>query len=199
MSMRILSALAIGMIFGLGIAISGMANPAKVLNFFDIAGTWDPSLVFVMAAALIVTAIGYRIVFPSSPRSKAFFDEATNTISYVVKDPASNACAVIDSGDGHRLRRRPHHLRPRRRDHQAYIEDNGLKLEWLIETHVHADHLSAAPYIQEKLGGKIGIGEQDHHRAGHLRQDLQRRHRIPARRLAVRRLFRMATPTRSAT
>jgi uncharacterized membrane protein YedE/YeeE len=53
----------IGAIFGLGIAISGMANPAKVLNFFDVAGTWDPSLIFVMGGALITTAIGYRLVF----------------------------------------------------------------------------------------------------------------------------------------
>ncbi|MHB1109769.1 MAG: DUF6691 family protein [Devosia sp.] len=52
----------IGLIFGTGIALSGMANPAKVLNFFDIAGTWDPSLAFVMGAALLVTAIGYRFV-----------------------------------------------------------------------------------------------------------------------------------------
>ncbi len=52
----------IGLVFGTGIAISGMANPAKVLNFFDIAGTWDPSLLLVMAAALTVTAIGYRFV-----------------------------------------------------------------------------------------------------------------------------------------
>ncbi len=91
------------------------------------------------------------------PEVKAFFDDDSNTISYVVKDPASNACAVIDSvmdfdyaagrtgfeGADEIIR---------------YIEDNGLKLEWLIETHVHADHLSAAPYIQEKLGGKIGVG-----------------------------------------
>lgn len=53
---------AIGLIFGTGIALSGMANPAKVLNFFDIAGTWDPSLALVMGAALLVTAIGYRFV-----------------------------------------------------------------------------------------------------------------------------------------
>ncbi|GHA18593.1 membrane protein [Devosia pacifica] len=52
-----------GLLFGTGIAISGMANPAKVLNFFDFAGTWDPSLAFVMAGALAVTAIGYRLVF----------------------------------------------------------------------------------------------------------------------------------------
>ncbi len=61
--MKNLSALLIGMIFGLGIAISGMANPAKVLNFFDLAGTWDPSLIFVMGGALVTTMIGYRLVF----------------------------------------------------------------------------------------------------------------------------------------
>ncbi|MCY6381476.1 DUF6691 family protein [Hoeflea prorocentri] len=61
--MRITTALIIGIIFGLGIALSGMANPAKVLNFFDFAGTWDPSLAFVMGGALITTAIGYRFVF----------------------------------------------------------------------------------------------------------------------------------------
>ncbi|MBN9335460.1 YeeE/YedE family protein [Devosia sp.] len=52
----------VGLIFGTGIALSGMANPAKVLNFFDVAGTWDPSLAFVMGGALVVTAIGYRLV-----------------------------------------------------------------------------------------------------------------------------------------
>lgn len=61
--MRILSALVIGLIFGLGISISGMANPAKVLNFFDIFGTWDPSLAFVMAGALAVNIPGYRLAF----------------------------------------------------------------------------------------------------------------------------------------
>lgn len=60
---NVIAALAAGMIFGLGIVLSGMANPAKVLNFFDIAGTWDPSLIFVMGGALITTAIGYRVVF----------------------------------------------------------------------------------------------------------------------------------------
>ncbi len=61
--MRLPTAFLIGLIFGLGITVSGMANPAKVLNFFDIAGTWDPSLAFVMAAALAVTAAGYALVF----------------------------------------------------------------------------------------------------------------------------------------
>ena len=60
---RILSALGAGLVFGLGIAISGMGNPAKVLNFFDLFGTWDPSLVFVMGGALVTTAIGYRMIF----------------------------------------------------------------------------------------------------------------------------------------
>jgi uncharacterized membrane protein YedE/YeeE len=62
-AMKNLAALLIGAIFGIGIAISGMANPAKVINFFDIAGTWDPSLLFVMGGALITAMIGYRIVF----------------------------------------------------------------------------------------------------------------------------------------
>lgn len=53
----------IGVIFGTGIVLSGMANPAKVINFFDVAGAWDPSLAFVMGGALIVTFVGYRIVF----------------------------------------------------------------------------------------------------------------------------------------
>ncbi|MCC0034974.1 MAG: YeeE/YedE family protein [Hoeflea sp.] len=62
----------IGAIFGLGIAISGMANPAKVLNFFDVAGSWDPSLIFVMGGALITTAIGYLVIFGA--RQKPVFD-----------------------------------------------------------------------------------------------------------------------------
>ncbi len=60
--MRHLAAFGTGLIFGLGVTIAGMANPAKVLNFFDIFGAWDPSLAFVMASALAVTAIGYRYV-----------------------------------------------------------------------------------------------------------------------------------------
>ncbi len=59
---RVLVALLIGLVFGTGIALSGMINPAKVLNFFDVAGSWDPSLAFVMGGALAVTAIGYRLV-----------------------------------------------------------------------------------------------------------------------------------------
>jgi uncharacterized membrane protein YedE/YeeE len=61
--MRMFAIYLIGVIFGTGIVLSGMANPAKVINFFDVAGTWDPSLAFVMGGALIVTGIGYRLVF----------------------------------------------------------------------------------------------------------------------------------------
>ncbi|PVB62342.1 DUF6691 family protein [Labrenzia sp. 011] len=61
--MKPLLAFVFGLVFGCGILISGMGNPAKVLNFFDIAGTWDPSLAFVMGGALVVTAIGYSLVF----------------------------------------------------------------------------------------------------------------------------------------
>ena len=92
------------------------------------------------------------------PDVKAFFDPATNTISYVVRDPDSDACAVVDSVmdiDYAAGRITSTHAD----EIIAYIVENELKLGWQIETHVHADHLSAAPYIQEKLGGKIAIGE----------------------------------------
>ena len=92
------------------------------------------------------------------PEVDAFFDEATNTISYIVKDPASDACAIVDSvmDIDYAAGRITH-------DHADMmidrVRDRGLALEWIIETHVHADHLSAAPYIQERLGGRIAIGE----------------------------------------
>ncbi|MBU2983655.1 YeeE/YedE family protein [Lentibacter algarum] len=61
--MKLIFALVTGLVFGAGIAISGMMNPAKVFNFFDVAGTWDPSLAFVMGGAVIITFIGYRLVW----------------------------------------------------------------------------------------------------------------------------------------
>lgn len=70
---RVLFALLAGLLFGTGIAVSGMINPAKVLNFFDVAGTWDPSLAFVMGGAVLVTFIGYRFVLR---RPKPLLDAA---------------------------------------------------------------------------------------------------------------------------
>jgi glyoxylase-like metal-dependent hydrolase (beta-lactamase superfamily II) len=93
------------------------------------------------------------------PEVTPFFDTLTNTVSYVVKDPGSNACAVIDSvmdidyAAGRIAYKSADNI-------IAFITYHGLKLEWLIEIHVHADHLSGAPYIQGKLSGKIGIGER---------------------------------------
>ena len=93
----------------------------------------------------------------TSPIVETFFDEPTNTFSYVVRDPSSKACAVIDSVlDFDYASGRMSHVSADRI--VQYIQGNGLDLQWLIETHVHADHLSAAPYIQKLLGGKIGIG-----------------------------------------
>lgn len=78
--MRLISTYLIGLIFGVGISISGMANPAKVVNFFDIAGTWDPSLAFVMGGALIVAFVGYRLVLARpAPMMQATFALPTNT------------------------------------------------------------------------------------------------------------------------
>ena len=91
------------------------------------------------------------------PDVTAFFDAPTNTFSYVVKDPASSACAVIDSvlDLDYAAGRLAYASADAVIEH---IRDHALDLQWLIETHVHADHLSAAPYIQQKLGGRIGIG-----------------------------------------
>ena len=94
----------------------------------------------------------------AAPDVTGFFDTPTNTISYVVADPATKACAIIDSVLDFDY--------PAGRTSTsaadaiiAFVRHQGLTLDWLIETHVHADHLSAAPYLQQKLGGKIGIGE----------------------------------------
>jgi glyoxylase-like metal-dependent hydrolase (beta-lactamase superfamily II) len=93
------------------------------------------------------------------PTITAFFDETTNTICYVVREPEGRTCAVIDSvldfdyASGRTDTRSADAV-------IAHIRDHGLTLAWVLETHVHADHLSAAPYIQERLGGKIGIGDR---------------------------------------
>ena len=101
----------------------------------------------------------YPVDMSVTSEVQAFFDEATNTISYIVKDPTSNSCALIDTVmdiDYAAGRITFDHADELIRQ----IETQGLKLEWIIETHVHADHLSAAPYIQQKLGGKIGVGSK---------------------------------------
>lgn len=101
----------------------------------------------------------YPVNMSVKPEVTAFFDEDTNTISYVVKDPESNACAVVDSVMD--IDYAAGRITFTHADNMiAFIKDKGLSLEWIIETHVHADHLSAAPYIQEKLGGKLGIGSK---------------------------------------
>jgi len=101
----------------------------------------------------------YPVNMSAQPEVTGFFDDATNTISYVLKDPESDACAVFDTvmDIDYSAGRITHDSADKM---IAFIEKNRLSLEWLIETHVHADHLSAAPYIQEKLGGQIGIGEK---------------------------------------
>ncbi|MEL6362284.1 MAG: MBL fold metallo-hydrolase, partial [Pseudomonadota bacterium] len=101
----------------------------------------------------------YPVNMDIKPKVRALFDGATNTISYIVKDPASNACAIVDSVmdiDYAAGRITFDHADELIRQ----IETQGLKVDWIIETHVHADHLSAAPYIQGKLGGKIGVGSK---------------------------------------
>ncbi len=79
--MRLLSIYLIGVMFGAGIALSGMANPAKVLNFFDVARTWDPSLVLVMGGALVVTFLGYRLTLRrAAPVYEAKFHLPTSRV-----------------------------------------------------------------------------------------------------------------------
>ena len=98
----------------------------------------------------------YPVNMAVKPIITAFFDVSTNTISYAVCDPITKSCALIDSvmDIDYASGRITHDNADRIVD---YITKNELTLDWIIETHVHADHLSAAPYLQEKLGGKIGI------------------------------------------
>jgi len=94
-----------------------------------------------------------------NPIVTAFFDEPTNTASYVVRDPASQACAVIDSVlDLDYAAGRTGSTAADRI--VEFVEAEGLNVAWILETHVHADHLSGAPYLQDRLGGKVGIGDK---------------------------------------
>ena len=94
-----------------------------------------------------------------TPNVTGFFDDATNTISYVVQDPEGRACAIVDSvldfdySSGRTDTKSADAI-------IAFVKEQELDVQWLLETHVHADHLSAAPYLQEALGGKIGIGDR---------------------------------------
>ncbi len=92
-----------------------------------------------------------------NPQVEAFFDPATFTWSYVVSDPATKRCAIIDSvldydaAAGRTSTASADRL-------IAHVREQGLVVDWLLETHVHADHLSAAPYLRQALGGQLGIG-----------------------------------------
>lgn len=91
------------------------------------------------------------------PDVKAFFDEPTNTVSYVVSDPATKKAAIVNSV----LDYDPKSGRTSRDSADAiiaYVKEQGFEVQWLLETHVHADHLSAAPYLKEKVGGTLAIG-----------------------------------------
>lgn len=100
--------------------------------------------------------INFQVDMNQIPEVTPFFDQQSSTFSYVIKDPNSTSCAVIDSvldidyAAGRLKWEGANQI-------INFIQSNKLQLEWIIETHVHADHLSAAPYIQEKLGGSIGI------------------------------------------
>ena len=94
---------------------------------------------------------------PAAVQVRSFFDEATFTVTHVLSDPASGKAAIIDSV----LDFDPASGRTSTSSADAviaYIRDKDLEVEWLLETHAHADHLSAAPYLQEQLGGKLAIG-----------------------------------------
>ncbi len=93
-----------------------------------------------------------------SARVQAFFDPATYTVTYVVADPASRRCALVDTV----LDYDPKSGRTSTKSADeviAFVEAEGLTVDWILETHAHADHLSAAQYLKPRLGGKVAIGE----------------------------------------
>lgn len=94
----------------------------------------------------------------SHPDVETFFDLATNTATHVVIDPATKQCAVIDSVMDYEPNGATISFESADKI-IAFIQERGLIVQWVLETHAHADHLSAAPYIQGKLGGKLGIGK----------------------------------------
>src|SRR3990167_9299082 len=118
--------------------------------------TAHPDAAATRAGAIIEAALADPV---HRPQVKAFFDEATFTVSYVVRDPGSKACAIIDSV----LDYDPASGRTSQHSADAviaYVRAEGLEVVWQLETHAHADHLSAAPYLQGALGGRLAIGEK---------------------------------------
>ncbi len=116
----------------------------------------DPTDPTAVAREIIQAAITESAL---RPQVRAFFDEATFTVSYVVRDPGSKGCAIIDSV----LDYDPASGRTSRDsadDVVTYVQAEGLEVVWQLETHAHADHLSAAPYLQTALGGQLAIGEK---------------------------------------
>jgi len=95
----------------------------------------------------------------TNPHVKAFFDEETFTVSYVVTDPETKHAAIVDSVLDYAYNSGRTSTKSAD-DVIAYVKAQGLTIDWLLETHAHADHLSAAPYLKEQLGGTIGIGSQ---------------------------------------
>ena len=95
---------------------------------------------------------------PSNPQVHGIFDPATWTVTYVVYEKPGSACAIIDSVLDYdpKSGRTSHHSADKAIE---FVKANDLKLEWILETHAHADHLSAAPYLKQQLGGKIAIGD----------------------------------------
>ena len=108
------------------------------------------------AASIIESALADSV---KRPVVKSFFDEATFTVSHVVHDPATKKAALIDSVlDFDQPSGRTSHASADALI--AYLEAENLTIDWILETHAHADHLSAAPYLQEKLGGRLAIGRE---------------------------------------
>lgn len=108
-------------------------------------------------AATLICAV--RAGMSSAPIVKSFFDEPTNTASYVVHDPATRSAAIIDSVlDFDAAAGRISHASAD--EIVAYVKAENLTVAWILETHAHADHLSAAPYLKSALGGQLAIGRE---------------------------------------
>lgn len=92
------------------------------------------------------------------PKVESFFDDITFTVTHVVSDPSSNSCAIVDAVMDYDPKSGRTSTRMADRVVE-YVERNDLRVEWILETHAHADHVTAAPYLKQRLGGRIGIGE----------------------------------------